>query len=69
MFKRGGTIPSIWCLIQMKRLPAGIMRLIWSLVGRSASGFQACCVRHKAFDAFTPRKRLTHTGQRGGKRV
>jgi hypothetical protein len=33
MAKRG-TIPSAWCLILMKRLPAGPLRLIRSLVGR-----------------------------------
>jgi hypothetical protein len=38
---RRGTIPSAWCLILMKRLPAGPMRLIWSLVGRPSKGLQS----------------------------
>jgi hypothetical protein len=31
--QKRGTIPSVWCLIQMKRLPAGLVRRIWPLVG------------------------------------
>jgi hypothetical protein len=38
--QKGGTIPSKWCLILVKRLPAGSMRLIRSLVGGSVGGFK-----------------------------
>ena len=37
--------------------------------GGSVGGFKVCCARHKTFGAFGPRKRLAHTGERGGKRV
>jgi hypothetical protein len=67
--KEGGTIPPLWCLIKMKRLPAEAIRLNGSLAGDPVSGFKVCSARHMAFGAIAPRKRLAHAGGRGGNRV
>jgi len=64
-----GTIPSEWCLILMKRLPAGRFRLNWFLVRRPGKRLQGPLRMAQSVRRVCSAKTLAHTGERGGKRV
>ena len=69
MLKEGGTIPFPWCLIKMKRLPAGVFRLYRFLVGRPSKRLPGLLREAHSVWRESSRHRLTHAGKRGGKRV